>query len=973
MKEMKNGHEMKFLERTARYLVDTYGEGVSGICIVLPSRRGGLYLKKYLARYIGKASWAPEIYAIEDFILKLSGLTLCENIRLLFELYEVHCSREGDRAQPFRDFMGWGQQLLHDFNEVDSYLVDPDRLFGYLSEAKALSVWNPGGNTLTDTQRNYLDFFNSLGIYHRRLKERLLASGTGYPGLTFRVAAERIDSTGDSLEWEKILFVGLNALTAAEEKIVDVLLSSGRAETLWDADEYYLGNDQQEAGVFLRKWKKKWKNREFMWTGTAFRDRPKSISITGVPLHVGQVKYCGELLGKKIREGTPPEEIAVVMMDEKLLIPLLNSLPDDLRELNITMGYPLKLSPMFSLLEALFRMQENLERFSEQRTGGKTRFYFRDVLRILQHPLIARIAAMLSGGNHFVLDDCIAALRSPQRIFVGIRDITGETPGLFSGGIDFLKHIFTAWNSPAEALGGIRQILGLLIETLTTGEEDPGETGKNRIRIEREFLFSYSLILHQVGSLLGKYNPVKDIRTLHALFIRAAESTSLPFYGEPLKGTQVMGMLETRTLDFETVILLSANEDLLPSGKSSSTFIPYDIRKDFGLPTHHHKNSVYAYHFYRLIQRAKDVAILYNTEPDELGGGEKSRFISQVVAELPLYNQRVQTEESLLGPAPPITRTEPGIVIPKSGEVLEKLKEKASGGIGPTQLNNYRQCPLRFYYHEIAGLEEPEELEEEIDRRTLGTIVHTALQLIYESMVNRVLIPEILRSRIKDAESLVDRAFRKESKGRDLSYGRNLLTVKLAKLIVMKFLESEIERVSDPDGMSGEVRVKYLEVPLERHLSIPAGTGSMDIRIRGFADRVDISGKDWLVLDYKTGKVDPKELKIKEWEDLRTGPGLDKSFQVITYAWLLEPKVKAPGEGIRSGIISFRKLSEGIREVSLPGGEKNRNRIRKEDLAEFGKILEGILKELFDESIPFRQAEDHNRCLNCPYLTLCGR
>ena len=308
----------RFLEKTAEYIYQKYGDAVSDLCIVLPNRRGGLFLKKSLSAIIGKTIWSPEIFSIEDFLSGLSGFKLTENTHLLFELFEVHKEIEGKDAQPFEEFISWGQQLLHDFNEIDSYLADPEQLFGYLSEARALSLWNLDLQPLTDFQKNYLRFYNSLFTYYTKLSERLVPGKQVYAGLMLRQAADQIEGLLQNVPWHQIIFAGFNALTRAEEIIITALVSSGKAELIWDADNYYLLDEKQEAGEFLRNWMNKWKLADFRWIENDFSTFPKKITVTGVPYNIGQVKFCGELLSGIPEMDVNTEDTAVVLMDEQL-------------------------------------------------------------------------------------------------------------------------------------------------------------------------------------------------------------------------------------------------------------------------------------------------------------------------------------------------------------------------------------------------------------------------------------------------------------------------------------------------------------------------------------------------------------------------------------------------------------------------------------------------------------------------------
>lgn len=965
----------KFLEQTAEYLYQRYGAGISGLCIVLPNRRGGLYLKKYLGQQIGKTSWSPAIYSVEDFIIGLSGLRVAEQTHLLFELFEVHKSIEGAKAQPFEEFISWGQQLLHDFNEIDNYIVDPKQLFQYLDEARALSLWNLDNKPLTDFEKQYLHFYNSLYSYYQQLTSRLLNEGLGYPGLIFRQVASMIGKTGMQLNWDNVIFCGFNALTAAEEKIIDTLIKSGKGEILWDADEYYLDNKQQEAGDFLRTWIKKWKQPETRWVGQEFGSSEKNIFVTGVPFHIGQAKLAGQLLKDLLDKNIPSGEIAVVLMDEQLLMPLLSSLPEELTGLNITMGLSLDQSPFFDLFDDIFRMHENVNRFSRAKEGDKIRFYYRDILKILEHPFINCLADSILQGNSFVLKETIDSIRQGNRVFLGKEEITGVKADLFTEKLSFLEPVFIPWNKPSDALICLQTMISALrdafiIVPVAEEMEIPGK----RLQIELEYLYAFSRILHQLATLMNRYDTVTRIETFHTLFNRLASSTTLPFYGEPLKGIQIMGMLETRTLDFGNVILLSANEDLLPSGKTSPSYIPFDIRRDFKLPTHHQKDAVYGYHFYRLLQRAQNVHLLYNTEADELGGGDKSRFIRQIITELPAYNPQIKIVEQVL--STPLIKGEsyPPIIIPKANEVYEKLKIKAAKGFAPTTLNNYRQCPLKFYYHSI-GLEEQKELEETIDPQILGQAVHDALRQLYLPFKDLPLTKENIKFMLSETDSMTDQAFIKKYKGSELTFGKNLLLVTVAKILITKFLRSESEMIDALKEEGKTLTVKFLEQFIEKHVTVRHKDEMIDVRLKGFMDRVDRIGEEWRIVDYKTGRVEERDLKLTNLDELLQNPDLSMSFQLLCYAYLFGTRFGYIEQKIKAGIMPLKKGSEGFLEVSVPSGgeEKPGTLIQADHLKEFEKLLMKMLEEIFDTDVPFIQTEDRKVCEKCTFINLCGR
>jgi ATP-dependent helicase/nuclease subunit B len=402
------------------------------------------------------------------------------------------------------------------------------------------------------------------------------------------------------------------------------------------------------------------------------------------------------------------------------------------------------------------------------------------------------------------------------------------------------------------------------------------------------------------------------------------------------------------------------------------SFIPYDIRRDFSLPTHHHKNSVYAYHFYRLLQRAANIHLIYNTEPDELGGGEKSRFIKQIQQELPAYNKKIRISEQLLATQPSAGSFIPEITIEKSEEIFDCLKGLAAKGFAPTSMNAYRRCRLQFYFSAIAGIEEPKEQEETIDPQILGQAVHEVLHNLYKPFIDKFLSGEFITSMIPLIREYTDKAFEKKFKGSDLAYGKNLLLVNVAKIMITNFLNEEKRIIEQLSDSGTRVSVKFLEQFIESRMAIQTGNENLDVRIKGFVDRVDQYGSVLRIIDYKTGFADKKELQFDDWSQFITSPDMDKCFQLLTYAWLMNQKEGIKTEQFEAGIISLKKISSGFLSLSLPGNDRQ-GIIDPSSLKTFEGILSKLLTEIFDPAIPFDQTEDLKICSMCPYINLCGR
>ncbi|MEI7491053.1 MAG: PD-(D/E)XK nuclease family protein [Bacteroidota bacterium] len=951
-----------FLEQTAEYLVSAYGDRVSKLCIVLPNLRAGLFLRKFLSARLNKTIWSPVICSAEDFLATVAGLRPVEPLQLLFKLYSIHCSIEQEKAQAFEDFIQWAPQLLNDFDEVDRYLTDARQLFSALTDTRAISVWNPENRPLTDFEKQYLRFYNSLYPYYSMIVDDLLKNKQAYPGLMYRMASLGIEKFSEKLPWEKVVFVGFNSLTAAEEKVMEVLHRLGKSEFLWDADTYYLNDQGHEAGEFLRHNLKKWGGREFRWISSGIAANPKTIRITGVPNNVSQAVLAGEIVKTA---NTFDERTVVVLHDEKLLIPLLYSLPGEAREMNITMGLPLSQTPLIDLISVVFRMQLNREKFASNRGKGTRQFYFRDVLALLRHPYVSGMATRLMEGNHFVFDSILESVSQGNKVFISSDEILDPGTGLFSFNASFLKPFLSDWHSPVEAVLALKEIIGSLRDHLIT------EKGS----LELEYLFSFSKIIHQLEGLFKAYpEAVKTTQTLAGLLKQAAENVTLPFYGEPLKGMQVMGLMETRGLDFDTIIMLSCNENLLPRGRTGNTFIPLDLKLEFKLPTYRQKDAVYAYHFYRLLQRAKTIHLLYNSEPGEFGGGEMSRFLQQILSELKNANSSADIKEELLVMTPSPSNLTPGISIEKDHTIECLLKEKAEKGFSPTALNNFRACPLKFYFSDIAGLKEPDEMEEEIDNRILGNIVHNALHRLYKGFAGQELDVSAISRMKSGADKAIDEACGKEFSGRDVNYGRNLLLVRVGKMMLKRFLDSEIKTIQSFKEEGEYISIIGLEQRLERSIDLPLAGKQVSVKIKGFADRIDAGRKFIRIIDYKTGSTDKKRTKVDSWAGFATDPSKDHAFQLLAYCWMYSPRVKNAA-GITAGIISLRKLKEGLITVAVPSAEDgdSQDKLSAADLAAFETSLKQVLFSIFDKATGFTQTADLSVCSYCSYKNICGR
>ncbi len=964
---MPNGTTMTnqpFLKNVTDHIIENYEDITGEICIVLPNRRAGLFLKKYLSSTLNKTIWEPAVYSIEDFVIELSGLKTVDPVFLLFELYEVHREVEGTNAQDFDQFLKWGNVLLHDFNDVDMYLADAEQIFGFLSDAKAIEKWNPDGKPLTDFELKYLRFFSSLKTYYIRMKEKLLKKNQVYQGIAFRKLAGEIDRVTSSLPWKKVIFAGFNALTTAEQKIIQTLVDVEKADLLWDADRYYVENEIQEAGLFLRRLKKSMKLKEFKWLGNYFGSGEKRIEIIGVPQNVGQAKVAAHTLKGLGYDSKTISQTAIVLNDESLMLPVLNSIPKEVETFNLTMGLPLDQSPLYSLYEVFFNLHENALKFDK--TGGKNlRYYFRDLLNISEHIYLKSF--FVSDTDASKEKSVVEKLKSQNKIFYSFDELAELFDPLLNNDNKGFIFLFESWgDNPQKAMQKLISITGFLKNSETAIIVNGKANSADMLKIE--YLFHFSKVFKRLENLLSDFSFLNSIHSLHLLFHQIVGALTISFYGEPLTGLQIMGMLETRTLDFENLIMLSVNEDLIPSGKSANSFIPFDIRIDKGLPTYKDRNAIFAYHFYRLLQRSKNIYLLYNTEVGDLGGGDKSRFISQLLVELPKYNPEIEIVEKILTGIPAKSEKEAAIVIEKDELIIKQLIEHAAHGFSPSALNVFRNCSLRFYFQYVARLRETEDVEETIEAATLGNVVHDVLQKLYTPFLNKNVVVHDLKKMLPLVESLVRKSFKEEYEGGELDYGKNLLVVKVAEMFVSNFLQREMAILQKDKT---ELRILSLEDLYSCELEIKPENSdtSYPVKYKGKCDRIDSLDGTVRIIDYKSGSVLSRDLVLKEWDLLMGGNKQDKIFQVLFYAFVYSKNHISANHAVKAGIISFRNLSAGFMPVKTPEGDV----IDQNVLDEFENSLRELTKRLLNTEMPFLQTSNPDHCVYCPFVAICNR
>lgn len=947
-----------FLEEIVAELTKSKAD-LAHTTVVFPNKRAGLFFRKYLSKHLKHSSVSPNIYSLEEFILGFSDSTQADQLSLIFDLFEVY-KKINPGAESFDRFYYWGEMLLRDFEDIDQHLVDPRQIFQGVKDQKELeekfrfldpehikiiqSFWSSFLPKASSQQMQFLRLWEVLQQVYTTFKDRLKAKDQGYKGMIYREVLSFLDLKVKSWDKGKLIFAGFNALTKVEEEIIKYFVRETKALLYWDYDKYYLEEQLQEAGQFLRKYKNDTLlGDSFDKSGSEYFSKiDKDINAIGVPLKVGQAKVTGKLLTDE--EGLNDERTVVVLADEGLLFPLLNSIPPNIGDVNVTMGFPLRHTPLYSLLQSLLELQQNLRESSD----GKFYFYYRHVLAVIRHPYIFENYREES----VQVSDQIEKF---NKVYV-----SGDWLKEFQ---DFFGEIFVKINESR-----LPVYIEDLLEKIIGGESDS---------LEKEYIHHFLNQLRRLSDLVSERNVKLEMEVFLRLFRQIIQNIRLPFSGEPLKGLQVMGILETRNLDFDNVIVLSMNEGSWPVENRSSSFIPFNIRKAFELPTFDQQESIYAYLFYRLIQRSKRVWFLYNTEEDFNLRGEISRYVRQLEAET---DHRVR--HKLLTIPVNICPPQP-IVIKKDDEVLNALNQftisvENPRRLTPSALNIYLDCRLKFYYRYIAKLYEPEEVKEEIDPGSFGNILHLTMELLYGNFTEKNGNPLVTKKDIpelrEELPAIVEEAFRKHyglvSKQDFKFEGRNII----ARSIILKFANAILDKDSvyvpfDVIGLeAGEREGFSLELPIDLKTTVA---------LKGIIDRVDLKDDVIRVIDYKTGKDEKKADDIRSLFDRSDKKRNKAAMQVLYYALMFRKAYPEMDYPITPGIFNSRELFSQEFDVKLKMlNEKGRySQIwdARPLLADFESELSGLLREIFDPSVDFDQTDDVKKCRWCPYKGICHR
>lgn len=965
-----------FLEYVAEDLLAKYGCDLSRTAVVFPNKRASLFLGEALVRLADRPVWSPRYITISDLFRRHSSLCVADQLKLISDLHKTFCKCTGSR-ETLDHFWGWGQLLLADFDDIDKNMADAGKVFANLQDLhdydddsflteeqkgalrRFFHLFGDGADT--ELKRRFAELWSHFHDIYREYGALLRSQGLAYEGALYRSVAEDGDI---AFEYDRYVFVGFNMLQRAEQRLFSRLKAEGRAVFYWDFDRYYMpdgrrgpGGAPSEAGHYIAQYLEAFPNEldtsdEHIYNNMS---EDKRITFIEAATENVQARYVAQWLRAEGRLAAG-RHTAVVMCDESILQPVLHSLPEETDRVNVTTGFPLSQTPVASLVMQLLDMQTLGHR------RASARYNMRYVERVLRHPY----AKYISGRSVALLEDLTGS-----HIYFPSREQMSRDEGTAMIAADLASYAMEEDGGLGESsrynLLLLRWMSGLTrrIGTAAGGGEDA---------LLEESVFRTYTILSRLESLTSAGDLDVDVTTLRRLLQQLIDTTSVPFHGEPAVGLQVMGVLETRGLDFDHVLLLSCGEGNLPGCVNDASFIPYSIRKAYGLTTVDHKVAIYSYYFHRLLQRARDVTIAYNGSTTDGHVGEMSRFMTQLLVEGP---HRI---ERLTAHTPGLTAGGRRAEIEKDAAVMARLTHL--GYISPTAINCYIRCPLKFFYRYMAGMNEPDGVGGEIDGRMFGNIFHRAAELAYRPFAveggREVTAEDIdrLTGTRGCMERLVDEAFDDEffktDGGRRPEYNG-------LQIINREVIIGYLRELLMTDRRLTPFRILSLEQRVETEIPVRvAGRADARVRIGGKIDRMDVVGSGAeariRIVDYKTGGR--PNVKLDTLEDVFSaaciGKHSDNFLQAMLYALIVGDSERWNGEHLQvSPALLFirQKAAEDFDPTLVIGGHPVRDaEVYREG---YMGLLGGVLSEMFDACMPFRPTQETGACEGCAFRGVC--
>ena len=956
-----------FLKLVAADLYKHTEGNLAHTAVVFPNKRAGLFFNEYLAQESESPIWSPAYVSISELFRSLSPWEVGDPVKLVCELYKIF-RRETQSTETLDDFYFWGEMLISDFDDADKNKVDTDKLFSNLQDLRNIMddytfiddeqeeairqfFQNFSIERRTALKERFISLWDVLGNIYKGFRESLASQNIAYEGMMYRHVIEHLDV--DKLPYEKYVFVGFNVLNKVEHTLFTQLKDAGKAVFYWDYDEFYMKENRQavthEAGEFIRR-----NLRDFPspLSGELFKNlsKPKEVHYIASSTENAQARYLPQWIRNNLT--TPEKETAVVLCNEALLQPVLHSLPAEVKHVNITMGFPLSQTPVYSFLIALLELHTHGFNFKSGR------YTFQSVVTLLKHPYTRQLT-----GQAELLEK---ELTRNNRFY----PLPGEL-----GKDEFLTRLFTPLsgnlNLCIRLSETLQQVAGIY-QANTSGTEDTDAFNQ----LYRESLFKAYTTINRFRTLIEEDELTVQSETFRRLLVKVLSATNIPFHGEPAIGMQVMGVLETRNLDFRHLVLLSVNEGQLPKSGGDSSFIPYNLRKAFGMTTIEHKIAVYAYYFYRLLQRAERITLMYNTSSDGLNRGEWSRFMLQYLSEWPhpITRQFLEAGQSPQGTSPITVEKTPDVM--RRMQSLFDVRANPKAKFSPSALNYYLDCPLKFYYRYVAGLSAPDEVSAEIDSATFGSIFHYAAEHIYKDLtthgkvINKEALETLLRNEVK-LQDYVDTAFKKlffnvPQNEKPEYNGVQLINSAVIARYLKQLLQNDL-RYAPFTFIASEMEV-------DEPIDIQTPKGVIKSRIGGIIDRMDSKDGTLRIVDYKTGgdADTPPHVESLFIPDKKRS---NYVFQTFLYAAIMCRK--QPTMKIAPALLYIHRAATETYSLVIQMGEPRKPKEAVEDFSKYEKEyrerLQGLLEEIFNPEKSFTQTEIIEKCTYCDFKALCKR
>tara|TARA_B100001250_G_scaffold395643_1_gene400771 strand:- start:870 stop:3695 length:2826 start_codon:yes stop_codon:yes gene_type:complete len=939
--------EKNFLIKISKILFSKYRENISDLAIVLPSRRASVFMTQSFSHFISKPIWLPQFYSIDDFLLNINNLNRVNSLELFFDffsIYKEHVKNPHDIERCYK----WAGGLLEDFNKIDKSYTEYMKLFNYLSDLKRIENWYLEIGSHKDEIGEYLNFFQKLEHIYKDLKDLLLSKRAVYPGLSERLLVDNLYSIHDWLKQNKkskIIFIGLDTLTISQEKIINYLLKNNLCEIFWDSDSYFIDNPKQESGKFLRKYRKKWP-KQFYNIENDFLTIKKQIDIIGTTKNINQAKLLGSILNDKNYNSDQLKKVAIILPNENLLLSVLESMPSHINDINITMGYKLSHHSLLSLFQDLLTLYSHQQVAIQKSSSEEPYYLMNDLTQLFQNTYFKLILDSIEVNLQRTV---LKQIKSKGLNYIKVSDINNKK--IINHAL--LNKMF--YNDPMTGLKLINIFLELVFTLLEliTNQNDSS-------MIEQECLFKIEEQLLLCKQFIAKSNQKINIKLFAKLFNKVIKSIRLKFSGEPLQGIQIMGLLESRTIDFDEIFILSANESELPPSHVANSFIPIDVKQKFNIRTELDMDLIYANHFFNLIKRPKKTHIIYNQDMSSSSSGERSRFINQLVYEIkPLMNTEIKIREYIAMDKFILENNAQSRYNITDDYILQKLLTLSENGFSPSTMNLYNYCKKQFYFEKIIGVSEIKPPTYNLDTSDIGLIVHTVLQKLYEPYLHIDLDNNIMKNIQESIDIEIKNALH-EYQNFNLNRGKNVLILDAVQRIISSFVLHESNLIREGNS----IVIEFLEYksPISKFKTTALDHLPTEIKktinLKGYIDRVDIFNQQYRIIDYKTGLIKSSELVSSDLTDITSKP---KILQLLLYAWLFtrEPNIKKLP--ILTGVINLRARDFKFQQCIL----ENQSQIDSKILMQFENALDKIFIDMFNPKQNFEHIDRDQNCRFC--------